>query len=143
MQIFNSTRTSLTRTIPFQASHRYWKPEWTEEENRARFGKLTHAHPHDYTCAVTVSGQVHPATSGVASLAELDQILDEEVRQRLEGQAIHDLPEFAGGKQLPTCEAIAGDLFPRIAARMPAGVTLESVQVAESDSLSATVQRAP
>jgi 6-pyruvoyltetrahydropterin/6-carboxytetrahydropterin synthase len=134
-------RARVTRTIPFTASHRYWKPEWTEAENRARFGKLTHAHPHDYTCAVTISGEINPQTSGIVNLADLDRILEEEVRQRLDGQAIHDLPEFAGGKQLPTCEAIAADLFARIAARIPAGVTLESVQVAESNSLSATVTR--
>jgi 6-pyruvoyltetrahydropterin/6-carboxytetrahydropterin synthase len=134
-------RASVTRTVRFTASHRYWKPEWTEEENRARFGKLTHAHPHEYTCAVTISGQISPRTSGIVNLADLDRILDEEVRQRLDGQAIHDLPEFAGGKQLPTCEAIASDVFARIAARIPADVTLESVRVAESDSLSATVTR--
>jgi 6-pyruvoyltetrahydropterin/6-carboxytetrahydropterin synthase len=132
-------RTSVTRIVRFRASHRYWKPEWSEEENRARFGKLTHAHPHDYTCAVTVTGLLNPATSGVVSLADLDRVLDEEVRQRFDGQAIHDLPEFAGGKQLPTCEAIATEVFTRLAARLTAGVTLESVQVAESDSLSATV----
>ena len=130
---------SVTRTVRFTASHRYWKPEWTEEENRSRFGKLTHAHPHDYTCKVSVSGTMDPETAAVVNLAELDRILEEQVRQRLHGQAIHDLPEFAGGKQLPTCEAIAQDLFSRIAPKLPVGVVLESVQVAESDSLSATV----
>ncbi len=134
-------RILLTRTVPFRASHRYWKPDLTEAENRARFGKLAHSHPHDYSCAVTVSGRMDPETAGVVNLGDLDRVLQEQVRERLDGKAIHELPEFAGGKLQPTCEAIAQDLFTRISTCLPSGVTLESVRVAESESLSATVER--
>ena len=49
----------LTRTVGFHATHRYYKPEWSAEVNRARFGWTSEepGHPHDYTCAVTVSGE--------------------------------------------------------------------------------------
>jgi hypothetical protein len=36
---------------------------------------------------------------------------------------------------LPTCEAIAADVFPRVAARLPAGVVLERVRILEDPTL--------
>jgi 6-pyruvoyl-tetrahydropterin synthase len=45
------------------------------------------------------------------------------------------LPTFAYGRTLPTCEAIAAYLFPRIAARLPAGVVLERVRIEEDPTL--------
>jgi 6-pyruvoyltetrahydropterin/6-carboxytetrahydropterin synthase len=128
-------RTSLTRTIRFRATHRYWRPDWTPEENRARFGILTESHPHEYACAVTVTGPLEPQTSTVMDLALLDRLIEEEVRSRFEGRPLEQvLP-------LPTCEAIAREIFTRLADRLPAGVGLESVRIAEDDTLSATVTR--
>lgn len=46
-----------------------------------------------------------------------------------------DLPTFAYRQTLPTCEAIAAYLFPRIAARLPAGVVLERVRIEEDPTL--------
>ncbi len=134
--------TSLTRTLRFRASHRYWKPDWTAEQNRARFGSVTEEHSHDYACAVTVTGPVYPETASVVDLAELDRVLEEEVRQRFDGKALHlALPEFAEGKTLPTCEAIARLVFSRVAARLRRPVELESVTIAEDATLRATVTR--
>ena len=134
--------TSVTRTIRFRASHRYWKPEWTEEENRVRFGKVIHAHPHEYRCAVTVSGPLQSDTSMVMDLAVLDRLLQTHVLERFAGKSLdQDVPEFAGGNRLPTCEAIALDVFGRLAGELPVGVVLERVQISESDALSASVTR--
>ena len=72
------------------------------------------------------------------SQAELDQILDEEIREPFEGRHINlDHPAFATGRPIPTCEALARWLFPRIARRLPSGVTLARVRVAEDDTLHA------
>jgi 6-pyruvoyltetrahydropterin/6-carboxytetrahydropterin synthase len=125
---------SLSRVVRFHAWHRYAKPEWTEAENRARFGWTTDepGHPHHYTCTVTVTGPLDPVTSMVIDLPRLDEILAEEVTTRLDGKHLNrDVAEFAPGRALPTCEALALDLYERIAARLPAGVTLARVRVAE------------
>ncbi|MEO8451638.1 MAG: 6-carboxytetrahydropterin synthase [Gemmatimonadota bacterium] len=129
---------SLSRVVRFHAWHRYAKPDWTEAENRARFGWTTEepGHPHDYTCTVTVAGPLDPVTSMVIDLPRLDAILSQEVTARLDGKHLNrDIPEFAIGATLPTCEALALDLYARIAARLPAGVSLERVRVAEDPGL--------
>ncbi len=72
----------------------------------------------------------------VMDLAELDRILRDEVVVPLDGKHLnHDVAAFTEHGMLPTCEAIAGFLFPRIAARLPAGVALERVRVMEDPTL--------
>jgi len=129
---------SLTRTVGFNATHRYHRSEWSAETNRERFGAASEGHPHDYRCAVTVTGPLDADTEMVIDLGSLDAIIGEEVLARYGGKQLErDLPEFAQGKILPTCEAIAAQIFLRIAARLPQGVTLERVRVAEDDTLHA------
>jgi len=129
---------SLSRVVGFRALHRFFRPDWSEALNREAFGPLTDApgHAHDYQCVVTVAGPTEPSRGMVMDLVELDGILRDEVVARFDGRHLNlDLPEFAYGRTLPTCEAIAAHLFPRIAARLPAGVALERVRILEDPTL--------
>ena len=128
---------SLTRIVGFHAVHRYYRPDWTEARNQELFGALAEApgHGHDYQCAVTVGGQIGEFGM-ILDLAMLDRIIQEEVVTPLAGKHLnHDVSAFAYGRTLPTCEAIAAYLFPRIAARLPAGVALERVRIMEDPTL--------
>lgn len=128
---------SLTRVAGFHAVHRYYRPEWSESRNREVFGSLADppGHGHDYQCAVTVGGRRDGAGT-VIDLALLDRILHDEVLIPFAGKHLNqDLPAFAYGKTLPTCEAIAAYVFPRIAARLPAGAVLERVRIMEDPTL--------
>jgi 6-pyruvoyltetrahydropterin/6-carboxytetrahydropterin synthase len=114
---------SLTRTVGFHAWHRY---------------HAAASHDHHYRCAVTVTGPIDPESGGVVDLGGLDRLLEEEVVKPLEGRHIdRDVPHFAPGRALPTCEALASWLYERIALRLPRGVRLERVRVAEDESLHA------
>jgi 6-pyruvoyltetrahydropterin/6-carboxytetrahydropterin synthase len=129
--------TSLTRTVTFQALHRYYRPDWSEVRNREVFGPLADppGHGHDYQCAVTVAGRLDESGM-IVDLALLDRILQEEVLTPFAGKHFNlDVPAFASGRPLPTCEAIAAYLFRRIAARLPNGVALERVRIAEDPTL--------
>ena len=127
---------SLTRTVTFPATHRMYRPDWSEQENRAHFGPVAEYHSHDYECGVTVAGSLDPATGMIVDLAELDRIIREEVIERLSGRRLNtDLPDFSSGRPLPTCEALASILYPRIAARLPPGLRLLVVRVAEDPTL--------
>lgn len=131
-------RCSLTRAIAFHAMHRYHKPTWSDSANRARFGWTSEApgHGHLYRVEVTLTGPLDPETQMVIDLATLDQLLTETITARLAGRHIADaVPEFASGQQLPTCEALAGWCFQQLADRLPDGVTLARVRVAEDATL--------
>jgi 6-pyruvoyltetrahydropterin/6-carboxytetrahydropterin synthase len=127
---------TLTRTVSFRAMHRLYRADWSEARNREAFGALSEApgHPHDYRCAVTVAGPVDPRMAMVFDLVELDRILQEEVVARLDGRHLNqDVPSLAG--TVPTCEAIALDVYRRLRTRLPREVSLERVRIMEDPTL--------
>jgi 6-pyruvoyltetrahydropterin/6-carboxytetrahydropterin synthase len=126
---------SLTRVVRFGARHSMRVAHWPEARIRSSFGALADPHQHDYRCAVTVSGPLDPALGMVVDLGQLDRILREEVLRFDGGDLNRDVPAFAGGQSFPTCEALAAYLYARVAARLPSGVRLERVRVAEDESL--------
>lgn len=129
---------TLTRTVTFPATHFLRLDALTEEENRARFGWTVDPHPHDYRVSVTVSGPQEPGTGGVIDLVRLDHILSEEITAPFYGTSLNEtLPLAKAGYGLPLCEVMAAWFFERVAARLPDGVRLERVRVAEDDTLHA------
>lgn len=129
---------SLSRVIGFRALHHLSRPDWPPARNREAFGPLSDpaGHPHDYRCVVTVRGPIAASHGMVMDLLALDRILEEEIVARFDGKHLNrDVAEFAEGRMLPTCEAIAADVFPRVAARLPAGVVLERVRILEDPTL--------
>jgi 6-pyruvoyltetrahydropterin/6-carboxytetrahydropterin synthase len=128
---------SLTRTVGFHALHRLFRPEWSDTRNREAFGSVADApgHGHDYQCAVTVRGRLDD-TGMILDLGLLDRILQDEVLTPFAGKHLNlDVPAFAYGKMLPTCEAIADYVFRRIASRLPADLVLERVRIMEDPTL--------
>ncbi|HKV52901.1 MAG TPA: 6-carboxytetrahydropterin synthase [Gemmatimonadaceae bacterium] len=133
----------LSRRVEFSAAHRYGRPDWSAERNRAVFGSSANPnfHGHGYACTVTVRGTIDDTTGMIVDLGLLDRILDDEVFTRFDHRNINlDVPEFADGKLVPTGENLARFIFERVASRLPSGVELVRVLVAEDESLSATYE---
>ena len=137
------SQAQLSRRVEFAAAHRYRRPDWSDERNRAVFGPCANPnfHGHDYTCTVTVRGAIDETTGMIVDLGALDRILDDEIFSRFDHRNINlDVPEFADGRLVPTGENIARFIFERVEPRLPAGVELVRVDLAEDDTLSATVE---
>jgi 6-pyruvoyltetrahydropterin/6-carboxytetrahydropterin synthase len=137
LRVLALTMASLTRTVGFHALHRLYRPEWGEARNREVFGPVSDApgHGHDYQCAVTVGGRLNE-NGMIVDLALLDRILQDEVLGPFAGKHFNlDVPAFAYGKTLPTCEAIAAYVFRRVAPRLPAELVLERVRIMEDPTL--------
>jgi 6-pyruvoyl-tetrahydropterin synthase len=117
-------RCSLTRAIALHARHRYPHGEPREE------------HGHLYRIEVTVCAALDAARSAVVDLAGLDAILAQHVTQPLAGSNLNAaIPEFASGAWSPTCEALAAWCWRTMVDRLPPGVALERVRVAEDATL--------
>ena len=137
-------RTTLTRSVTFAAAHRYHRADWSEEKNSAVFGACARPnyHGHGYRCDVTVTGELDTDTGFIIDLAELDRILEREVRLRFDHRNINlDVPEFAEGKLIPTGENLARFIFERVQEELGSRATVESVRVAEDTTLSASYHR--
>jgi 6-pyruvoyltetrahydropterin/6-carboxytetrahydropterin synthase len=124
--------------VRFTATHRYWRSDWSDERNEQLFGAATVPHAHDYACDVTVRGPIDDETGMLIDLGMLDRTLDREVRARFHGKSISlQLPEFADGKLIPTCENLARFIFERLAASLGGSARLASVIVREDETISA------
>jgi 6-pyruvoyltetrahydropterin/6-carboxytetrahydropterin synthase len=129
---------SLTRRVSFTTTHRYWRQDWSAVRNEQTFGGATVPHAHDYACDVTVRGKIDAETGMLIDLGMLDRTLDREVRERFHGKSISvQVPEFAEGKLIPTCENLARFIFERLAASLAGSATLASVIVREDETISA------
>jgi len=130
----------LERSYRFSAAHRYVRPDWSDDENRARFGKcwIAPGHGHNYRLTVTVVGEIDAPTGFVVDLGVLDAIVRDRVLERVDHQHLnHAIAEFAPGGQIPTSENLALWIRDRVSSALPAGVRLAMVRVAEDDDLAA------
>lgn len=92
-----------TRKFTFSSAHRYWRPEWSAEDNTRVFGNLTVPHGHNYVLEVTVRGAVDPATGMVMDLGELKRLVGDAVVSRFDHADLNRDTLFASGA-IPTTE---------------------------------------
>ncbi|HEY2896327.1 MAG TPA: 6-carboxytetrahydropterin synthase [Gemmatimonadaceae bacterium] len=129
---------ALTRRVSFTATHRYWRSDWSDLRNEQHFGGATMPHAHDYACDVTLRGPIDADTGMLIDLGTLDKTLDREVLARFHDKRISvQVPEFADGKLIPTCENLARFIFERLASSFSGSVRLASVIVREDETISA------
>ena len=139
------SRLRLQRRYRFSASHLYRRPEWSEEENRRRFGKCANlpGHGHNYRLFVTVEGTVDPATGFIVDLGALDALVAERVVERLDHQHLNAaLPELFGeGQQIPSSENLIRWIHGQLAGHLPNGAVLAGLRLEEDEDLAAEWHR--
>lgn len=124
----------LTRNYRFSASHRLHLPQLSDEENQRLFGKCNnpYGHGHNYVLAITVEGNVDPATGLVVDPARLDAVVHSEVVSAYDHKYLnHDVPAFDGVSA--TTENMAANIRDRLLAAWPAGFpALAHIRVQET-----------
>jgi 6-pyruvoyltetrahydropterin/6-carboxytetrahydropterin synthase len=128
----------LTRRATFSASHYYWNEDWTEEKNRAVFGKCANrnGHGHNYTLEVTVAGEPDAVTGFVVDLKWLKDVMEREVLAAYDHRHLNlEAAEFA--KTVPTTENISIAAWRRLEPAIGAakGATLSRVRVYETPEI--------
>lgn len=102
------SKVAVFRREHFNAAHRLYNPEWTEEKNREVFGKCSNPnfHGHNYNLEVKVVGEIDPITGYVCDMKMLSDVIQEHVCERFDHKNLNlDVPEF---KELnPSAENIA------------------------------------
>ncbi|HKI85666.1 MAG TPA: 6-carboxytetrahydropterin synthase [Thermoanaerobaculia bacterium] len=130
----------LIRRYAFSASHLYRRPDWSEEENREKFGMCANlpGHGHNYRLWVQVAGQPDPETGFIINLETLDEIVKEQVLSAVDHQHLnHALAEFSMGKAIPSSENLVLWARSRLEKALPEGVKLVALRLFEDESLGA------
>ena len=100
-------KVTVSRKAHFNAAHRLYRKDWSEEQNQAVFGKCSnpHYHGHNYELIVHITGVIDPETGYVMVMKILKDLIKDEVEDKMDHKNLNDeVPEFFD--KIPTAENI-------------------------------------
>lgn len=89
----------LSRLEHFNAAHKLYNPNWSEEKNKAVFGPCSNEnwHGHNYELIVTVKGLPDPETGFVIDLKKLSILIRENIIKKVDHKNLNlDVPFMQG-----------------------------------------------
>jgi len=124
-----------TRRFEFSAAHRYWRDEWSQEQNDRVFGKCTspYGHGHNYTLDVTIKGRPDPSTGMIINMVDLKALVGVVLEAFDHKHLNEDTPYFK--QRIPTTENIVRVLWGLIAPQLPDGAALARLRLYEMNDL--------
>jgi 6-pyruvoyltetrahydropterin/6-carboxytetrahydropterin synthase len=90
-------KVAVFRKAHFNAAHRLYRPDWSDEQNKEIFGLCSNPnyHGHNYYIEVKVTGDIDPETGYVIDLKIVNEIINGEIIQRFDHSNLNeDQPEF-------------------------------------------------
>ena len=105
-------KVTVSRKAHFNAAHRLYRKDWSDEKNNSVFGKCSnpHFHGHNYELIVHVTGNIDPETGYVMDMKNLKKIIKSEVEDKLDHKNLNqEVPEFYN--KIPTAENIVVFIF--------------------------------
>lgn len=119
-------RITAYRKAHFNAAHRLYRKDWSDEKNLSIFGKCSnpHYHGHNYDLEVGVTGEVDPETGFLIDLKILKDIIELHVEDALDHKNLNE--EVLEFKDLnPTAENIAFVIYNKIKKQLDPKYDLE------------------
>lgn len=89
----------ITRRERFNAAHKLWREEWSDEKNEEVFGRCSNKnwHGHNFELYVTVKGKPNEITGFVIDLKTLSNIIKAQVINQLDHRNLNlDVPFLKG-----------------------------------------------
>jgi 6-pyruvoyltetrahydropterin/6-carboxytetrahydropterin synthase len=126
----------VTRIERFNAAHRLFRPEFSDQQNLEVFGKCSNPnwHGHNYTLVITVKGEINPDTGFVINLSQLSRLINERVIQKLDHKNINLEVDFMNGK-LASTENMAVGIWDQLSEEIQkSGAMLHSVKLIETEN---------
>ncbi|MFD2565757.1 6-pyruvoyl trahydropterin synthase family protein [Pseudotenacibaculum haliotis] len=119
-------RVTAHRKAHFNAAHRLFRPDWSDEKNLEVFGKCSNPnyHGHNYELIVSVTGEIDPETGFVYDLGKLKQLIRAEIEDAFDHKNLNiEVPEF---KELnPTAENICVVIYNKLRVHIKETLDLE------------------
>lgn len=121
-------RITLSRKAHFNAAHRLYRKDWSDEKNNAVFGKCNNPnfHGHNYELIVSVTGEIDTETGYVMDVKDLTDIIKKEIEDQFDHKNLNlDVSEFENLN--PTAENIVVVIWNKIRKRIKSDLDLEIV----------------
>jgi len=126
----------ITRKASFNAAHKLSRPDWTEEENVAVYGKCANPnwHGHNYQLYVTVKGEINPETGFLVDLKWLKDIMNKHVVDKIDHKNLNLDVDFMKGK-LASTENLAVAVWDQLSALInESGAQLHCIKIYETEN---------
>ena len=108
-------KVTVSRRAHFNAAHKLYRPDWTDQKNHEVFGRCANKnfHGHNYELIVSLTGEIDKETGYVYDLGKLKGIIKSEVEDYLDHKNLNlDIDDF---KNLnPSAENIAVLIYNRL-----------------------------
>jgi len=108
-------KVTVSRRAHFNAAHKLYRPDWTDEKNHEVFGRCANKnfHGHNYELIVSLNGEINKETGYVYDLGKLKGVIKSEVEDYLDHKNLNlDIDDF---KNLnPSAENIAVLIYNRL-----------------------------
>ncbi len=128
----------LTRIEKFNAAHKLWVSEWSEEENFRVFGKCSNKnwHGHNYALHVTIKGMPDPLTGFIMDAKKLSRLVREAVVDHLDHSNLNLDIDFMPRGMQPTTENLVILIWQQLEKGIAEhGCALHRVQLWETDTI--------
>lgn len=126
----------ITRRERFNAAHRLFRADYSDEKNQEIFGKCSNPnwHGHNYELFVTLKGEVNPETGFLVNLKTLSKLIRNTVILKLDHKNINLEVDFMQGK-LASTENLAVGIWNEIENGVKTlGADLHCIKVSESEN---------
>ncbi len=126
----------ITRRERFNAAHRLFREEYSDEKNLEVFGKCSNPnwHGHNYELFVTLKGEINPETGFLVNLKSVSTIIKKHVITKLDHKNINLEVDFMKDK-LASTENLAVGIWNQLEPHIKKlGVELHCVKVVESEN---------
>lgn len=126
----------LTKIEKFNAAHKMWVDDWSEDENFEVFGKCANAnwHGHNYALHVTVKGEADPQTGFILNAQELSRIMKREVIDKMDHRNLNLDVDFIPKTMQPTSENLVYLIWQQLEPHL-SGVKLHRILLWETDTI--------
>ncbi|WP_424494589.1 6-pyruvoyl trahydropterin synthase family protein [Salinimicrobium sp. GXAS 041] len=119
-------KVTVNRKAHFNAAHRLFQKDWSDEKNMEVFGKCSNPnyHGHNYELIVAVTGEIDEETGFVMDLKKLKDLIYEEVEVPFDHKNLNvEVPEFRNLN--PTAENISIVIWRKLREKLAARLELE------------------
>ena len=123
----------LTRLEHFNAAHKLWNPDWSDEKNADVFGKCSNEnwHGHNYEVFVTIKGNTMPDTGFIFNAKRLSQIIREYVCDKIDHKNLNLDVDFMKGKMCSIENLVVG-IWKQLENKLPDDVQLHALKLYET-----------
>jgi 6-pyruvoyltetrahydropterin/6-carboxytetrahydropterin synthase len=121
-------KVTVSRKAHFNAAHRLYRKDWSDDKNNAVFGKCNNPnyHGHNYELIASVTGTINPETGFVIDIKDLATIIHEEIELAFDHKNLNlDVPDFF--ELNPTAENIVVVIWNKLRKRISLDNELEVI----------------